>query len=65
MNRVHSLHKCTRCIGGQTYLEQDSNGNWQEICMLCGYSRDLPKTTPRYSSSSPEVIKGAKQEGKQ
>jgi hypothetical protein len=32
---------CPRC-GGDTYADRDIDG-WHESCILCGYSRDLPR----------------------
>jgi len=63
LNKARGIHPCPRCIGGQTAYEQDLDGNWSEVCMQCGCSRDIP-TSPRYSASSPTVIKQARMEGK-
>lgn len=40
MTEMFKLKSCPRCKG-DVMIDHDSNG-WYEVCLNCGYERDLP-----------------------
>ena len=44
------LKGCPRC-GGDLLIEKDLSYGWQEECIQCSFSRDLPELAESASSS--------------
>jgi hypothetical protein len=54
--------RCPRCIGGNTFIDF-TEGEWQEYCLQCGYSRAVSANDHRVPKapkvrSACEVVKG-------
>ena len=45
--------RCPRCIGGNTFIDF-AEGEWQECCLQCGYSRAVSASGPR-TPKAPKV----------
>lgn len=35
------MNQCPHCIGGQLSIDYDTLGRWDEVCIQCGYRREM------------------------